>query len=151
MPREHMVPSLQIQGNHGYTVKRVKDAKAVEIFKQNLNPKQTIKTNRSKVTAFIASQKSHQEFIPLLENFIHKAHIELLHWKNNACALARQFVLKLAISWSNLSSSVSSFSQVPLHTLFFRYVGTMKPVPIGRISITVLLVKTPDSFCITSC
>ena len=106
--------------------KRVKDAKAVEIFKQNLNPKLTSKTNRSKVTAFIANQKSRQEFIPLLEHFIDKAHIEPLHLKNNACALAHQFLLKLAISWSNLSSSVFSFSQLPPHTLFFRYVDTLK-------------------------
>ena len=46
--------------------------------------------------------------------------------KNDACALAHRFLLKLAISWSNLSTSISSFSQVLPQSIFFKYVDTLK-------------------------
>ena len=55
---------------------RVKNAKAVEIFKQKLNPSLAKSTSRSKVTTFIAKQKSRQEFVPLVSDLIDKAHIE---------------------------------------------------------------------------
>ena len=106
--------------------KRVKDAEAVKKFKKKLNPNASSKTNRNKTTTFIANKKSRQEFIPLVGDLISKAHIEPLHLKNNACALAHRFLLKLAISWSNLSTSISSFSQVPQQSLFFKYVDTLK-------------------------
>ncbi|CAB4023873.1 Hypothetical predicted protein, partial [Paramuricea clavata] len=99
--------------------KRVRDAKAVEKFKQKLNPNISEKTRRSKVTGFIAKQKSRQEFIPLVADLINKAHIEPLHLKNHACALAHSHLLKLVISWSNLSTSISTFSQVPLKSPFY--------------------------------
>ena len=104
--------------------KRVRDAKAVENFKQKVNPNISEKTRRSKITGFIAKQKSRQEFIPLVADLINKAHIEPLHLKNNACALAHRHLLKLVISWSNLS--ISTFSQVPPKSPFYRYVETLK-------------------------
>jgi hypothetical protein len=106
--------------------KRVRDAKAVENFKQKVNPNISEKTRRSKVTGFIAKQKSRQEFIPLVADLINKAHIEPLHLKNNACALAHRHLLKLVISWSNLSTSISTFSQVPPKSPFYKYVETLK-------------------------
>ena len=106
--------------------KRVKDAKAVEIFKKKLNQNLSHNTKRNKVTTFIAKQKSRQEFIPLVGDLISKAHIEPLHLKNNGCAQAHRFLLKLAISWSNLSTSISSFSLVPPQSLFFKYVDTLR-------------------------
>jgi hypothetical protein len=57
---------------------------------------------------------------------IDNAHIEPLHLKNNACALAHCHLLKLALSWSNLSSGISIFSQVPSQCLFFKYIETLK-------------------------
>jgi organic radical activating enzyme len=68
--------------------KRVKDADAVKKFKKKLNQNLSSNTKRNKVTAFIAKQKSRQEFTPLVAELISKAHIEPLHLKNNACALA---------------------------------------------------------------
>ncbi len=106
--------------------KRVKDADAVKKFKKMINPNLASTTKRNKVTAFIAKQKSRQEFIPLVADLISKAHIEPLHLKNNACALAHRLLLKLAISWSNLSTSISTFSQVPPQSIFFKYVDSLK-------------------------
>ncbi len=88
--------------------KEGKDADAVKKFKK-INPNLASTTKRNKVTTFIAKQKSRQEFIPLVAHLISKAHTEPLHLKNNACALAHRLLLKLAISWSNLSTSISSF------------------------------------------
>jgi hypothetical protein len=79
--------------------KRVKDAKAVENYKKNLNPNLTV---RSKITIFIAKQKSWQEFAPSVGDLIDKSHIEPLHMKNNACALAHRLLLNTVISWSKL-------------------------------------------------
>ena len=98
--------------------KRLKDAKKVQNFKDKLNLKLMAKTARSKVTSFIASLKSRQEFAPLVGTLIERAHIEPLHLKNNACALVHRQLLKLAVSWSNLPSSCSSFAQVPAQSLF---------------------------------
>ena len=105
---------------------RLKVAEAASKFRKKLNPNVTSKTNRNKVTTFIANQKSRQEFIPLVGDLISKAHIEPLHLKNNACALAHRFLLKIAISWSNLSTCISNFSQVPPQSLFFKYVDSLK-------------------------
>ena len=106
--------------------KRVKLAKAVENYKQKLSPSLSKNTARNKITTFIAKQNSRQEFVPLLGDIIDKAHIEPLHLKNNACALAHRYLLKLVLSWSNISSNISSFSQVPPKCLFFKYVETLR-------------------------
>ena len=105
---------------------RVKVAKAVEKFKQTVNRKNVSeKTKRSNITSFIAKQSSRQEFIPLVGEMIDRAHVEPLHLKNNACALAHRYLLKLAVSTSNLNS-ISSFKQVPQSTPFFKYVETLR-------------------------
>jgi hypothetical protein len=77
------------------------------------------------ITVFIAKQGSQQEFIPLVGEIIDRAHVDPLHLKNNACALARRYLLKLAVSTSNLNS-ISSFKQVPPNTPFFKYVETLR-------------------------
>ena len=106
---------------------RVKVAKAVvEKYKQKLSPTLSKNTTQNKITTFIAKQNSRQEFVPLLGDNIDKAHIEPLHLKINACALAHRYLLKLVLSWSNLSSNISSFSQVPSKCLFFKYVETLR-------------------------
>ncbi len=106
--------------------KQVNDANAVNKFKEKLNPNLTKNTSGKKVTSFIAKQKSRQEFLPSVGDTIDKAHIEPLHLKNNARALAHHPLLKLGLSWSNLSSSVSSFSQVPSQCLFFKCIETLR-------------------------
>ncbi len=104
--------------------KRVKDAKAVEKFKQKLNPNLTENTLRSKITTFIANRKGRQQFTPLVGDLIDKAHIEPLHLKNNACALAHRLLLNIAISWSKLT--VFSFSKVSHHCLFYNFVEILR-------------------------
>lgn len=58
-------------------VKKVKE----KVERQNISAK----TKRKKVTDFTASQKSRQEFEPLIGDFIDRVHVEPLHPKNNAC------------------------------------------------------------------
>ena len=61
-------------------------SKEVEKFKLNLKKQKGSKlTKRNKITSFISDQKSRQEFLPLMGQFIDRAHIEPLHPKNNAC------------------------------------------------------------------
>lgn len=60
---------------------RVKVTQKVEAFKSKLTPKQL--SARTKVTEFIASQKSRQEFEPILGPFVNKALAEPLHLANN--------------------------------------------------------------------
>jgi hypothetical protein len=62
---------------------RVNVAQKVAKFKKKLSNKVTYKTNRSKVTNFIASNHSRQEFPPLIGKLSDKAVIEPLHLKNN--------------------------------------------------------------------
>ena len=103
--------------------KRVKDAKAVEMFKKTESWSKE-NTSRSKITTFIANQHSRQEFTPLVGNLIDKAHVEPLHLKNNACALAHRLLLNIAISWSKLP--VSSFSKVSQHCLFYKFIEILR-------------------------
>ena len=85
---------------------RVKDDKAVKKFKKKAESS----------TTFNANQHSRQEFTPLVDNIIGKAHLEPLHLKNNAYALAHHLLVNIAISWFKLT--VSSFSKVSPHCLF---------------------------------
>ena len=72
---------------------RVKVAKAVEKFKKKIEKKNvSANTKRSNITSFIAKQKSRQEFAPLVDKLIDRAHVEPLHLKNNACALAHRYL-----------------------------------------------------------
>jgi hypothetical protein len=100
--------------------------KAVEKFKEKVE-KKNIKesTKRSNITSFIATQKSRQEFVPLVAELIDRAHVEPLHLKNNICALAHRHLLNLAVS-KLPSSSISSFSQVPMDTPFFQFVDALR-------------------------
>ena len=84
------------------------------------------RTKRSKITALIAKMKSSQEFIPPLGPIIDRIHIEPLHLKNNACALAHRYLLDEVIALSCLSSSVKKFSELPSTSPFAKYVTVMK-------------------------
>lgn len=77
---------------------RIKIVKAVVSFKASLDAKHLpVKQKRSKITEFLARQKSRQELLPLVGKLIHKGHIEPLHLKNNAwgtsskCSLTKQW------------------------------------------------------------
>ena len=99
----------------------------VEAFKKKVE-KQSIagNTKRSKVTDFIAQQKSRQEFLPLLSNYIDKAHVEPLHLKNNAWQYYFRNILKEAIRKSNLPANCNKYSDVPTESTFARVILSLQ-------------------------
>ena len=73
--------------------RRVKVVKEVEKFKKKIQHKNvSASTKRSNITAFIAKQKSQQESVPLVAELVDRAHVGLLHLKNNTCALAHRYL-----------------------------------------------------------
>ncbi|CAB4003604.1 Hypothetical predicted protein [Paramuricea clavata] len=105
---------------------RLKVVNEVEKLKAKLKQPLSDATKRSKVTSFIAQKKSRQEFEPPLGNIIDKAHVEPLHLKNNACALAHRYLLLEVFEISNLPDSIKLFSQVPSNSPIARYISEMK-------------------------
>ena len=83
-------------------------------------------TKCSKITAFIASSKSRQEFEPLIGKFIDRAHVDPLHLKNNACQHIHKIMLHEAIQKSALGSNVTNISGVPCDSLFSKFVQALK-------------------------
>ena len=107
--------------------KRLAVAKKVADLKGKLNKTQLApKTKRSKVTAFIASNKSRQEFEPLIGKFIDRAHVDPLHLKNNACQHIHKIMLYEAIQKSSLHSNVTNMSGVPRDSPFPKFVQALK-------------------------
>ena len=87
---------------------RVAISKEVEKLKLKLEKQKGSKvTKRNKITSFISDQKSRQEFVPLIGQFIDRAHIEPLHPKNNACQQLFRRILYESIGKSALDKSVS--------------------------------------------
>ncbi|XP_032238567.1 uncharacterized protein LOC116618681 [Nematostella vectensis] len=79
------------------------------------------------ITSFIAEQESRQEFHPLLGRYVDNIHVDSLHLKNNACALAhRHFLDELMKQCFQDVHSVSSFSKLPPTSKFVRYVETLR-------------------------
>ena len=76
------------------------EKKKVEVSKTNLKPS----TNRQKITSFNSQQKSRKEFPPLLGKFIDKGKAEPLHLKNNAWQQWNSFVLKYALSRTDVET-----------------------------------------------
>jgi hypothetical protein len=115
------------KGIRGIIRKGVEVAKSVETFKQTVT-KQNIaeSTKRSKVTNFIAGKRSRQEFKPLLGQMVDSIHIDPLHLKNNACALAHRLLLQEVLLISQLPSAMKSFFQVPNTSPFHRYIDAMR-------------------------
>ena len=105
---------------------RLKVVQKVQRLKLTLaKSKSSTHTKRNKVTTFIAEQKSRQEFVPIIGELIDWGHVDPLHLKNNACALAHRYILHIALAIANLPSSVNCFSQVS-STSFFKYVETLQ-------------------------
>jgi len=71
---------------------------------------------RSKVTSYIASLHSRQEYKPLLGVYIENAKAEPLHMKNNV--IKEQF-MKLFKIWSG----AKKYSDIPQNSLFFDFVN----------------------------
>ena len=107
--------------------KRLAVAKKVADLKGKLNKtKQAPRTKRSKVTAFIASNKSRQEFEPLIGKFIDRAHVDPLHLKNNACQHIHKIMLYEAIQKSSLDSNVTNMREVPKDAPLLKFVQALK-------------------------
>ena len=102
-------------------------AKKVADLKGKLNKTtQAPHTKRSKVTAFIASNKSRQEFEPLIGKFIDRAHVDPLHLKNNACQHIHKIMLYEAIQKSSLDSNVTNMREVPKDAPLLKFVQALK-------------------------
>ena len=96
-------------------------AEKKKVNKQSIRPT----TKRNKITTFIAQKQSRQEFVPLVGKLIYRAHVEPLHLKNNACALAHRYLLNEIFSISHLEGT-NSFSQAPSRSPFSKYVKTLR-------------------------
>lgn len=57
-----------------------------------------------------------------------------LHLKNNACARAHQQLLSEVIAMSKLTDEINSFSQVPAHSPFNRYIAAMHACGLSRLA-----------------
>ena len=100
--------------------------KEVEKFKKKIQHKNvSATTKRSNITAFIAKQKSRQEFVPLVAELVDREHVEPLHLRNNACALAHCYLLNQAIEMTK-PHLPSSFSQVSPDTSFFKFIDILR-------------------------
>lgn len=106
---------------------RLKVVKGVEKLKSDLKKsKLSEATKRNKVTTFISNSKSRQEFQPLVGELVDKIHVEPLHLKNNACALAHRCLLNEVLTISNYPPSVNSFSKVPAQSPLGKYVHALR-------------------------
>ena len=104
---------------------RLKVAKEVETLKKKISKQKLAETTkRNKITTFISSQNSRQEFIPPLGPVIERIHVDPLHLKNNVCALLHQHLLELVLKVSVTNHIV--FSQIPSKSPFARYVKTLR-------------------------
>ena len=107
--------------------KRLAVAKKVADVKGNLNnTKQAPRTKRSKVTAFITSNKSRQKFEPIIGKFIDRAHVDPLHLKNNALQHTHKIMLYEAIQKSSLDSNVTNMREVPKDAPLLKSVQALK-------------------------
>ena len=107
-------------------VKKVKE----KVERQNI----AAKTKRKKVTDFIASQKSRQEFEPLIGGFIDRVHVEPLHPKNNACQQLFKEILYESIGKSGLPATVIQFDSVPVASPFKKLVHSLEKRGLTRLA-----------------
>ena len=115
---------------------RVKVVKSVDSLKALLDGKPlSAKQKRSKVTEFIARQKSRQEYLPLVGKLIDKAHVEPLHLKNKARGYFFKVLLKDAVAKSKIPATCKTFAEVPQDTCLGRLVTALKcEVKMGRLA-----------------
>ena len=97
---------------------RLDMAKQGSKFKDKISPNLARSTQRSKVTQFIASKKSRQEFEPLIGTLCDKEVVKPLHLKNNGVQHLQSMLLALAISLSNIQTK-SAVCQIYCHKVQF--------------------------------
>ena len=113
---------------------RLNIAKQVESFKAKLPSSLAASTKRTKITKFIASNKSRQEFQPLIGKLCDKEVVEPLHLKNNGVQHLHTMLLNLAISSSNLPQKISSLSDLSPACAMSRYMKALEcDVKAGRL------------------
>jgi hypothetical protein len=113
---------------------RLEIVKKVEKFKKTL--KDPVGKQRGKVTAFIASNKSRQEFSPPLGKYVDSIKAEPLHCTNNAWQ--NWFTLALAIAMQftseSLLKSAKSLSDLPSSSALSKFMACVKTaVKCGRL------------------
>ncbi|XP_070545138.1 uncharacterized protein [Ptychodera flava] len=117
--------------------KRIKDVEALEKFKSApKNKTGKPKTVRQRITQFIASQKSRQEFVPPLGRFIDFARVEPLHLKNNAWQYYFQMLLTDAVvhtSQSDIDKGVQ-IENLPRESCLYKFLFALKyNVKVGKL------------------
>jgi hypothetical protein len=105
---------------------RIKTAKKVAEFKKTLRDPGG--KERSKVTAFIAKQKSRQEYNPPLGKFVDVIKAEPLHNTNNAWQHWFTFLLAIAMQYTSpqLLKSVTALSELPSSSTIVRFMNCIK-------------------------
>ena len=105
---------------------RIEKAKAVEKYKQKLSEKEL--KARTKVTTFIANQKSRQEFEPPLGKFIDKAKVEPLHTCNNAWQhlFQQMFVIGMKLTNQQVIKKADTFEDLPCTSSLKKFVTCLE-------------------------
>ena len=62
----------------------------------------------------------------MIGELVDRIHVEPLHLKNNACALAHRYLLNEVVTIANLPASVTCFDKVPTGSPFAKYVSTLR-------------------------
>ena len=103
--------------------KRISDAYKVEKKRKELDgSKSQSTTKRQKLTQYIASLKSRQEFEPPVGKSVVRAKPEPLHLKNNCICEQFMKLLKISLSQSKIKQSVRSFIELEKSILFVVFV-----------------------------
>ena len=93
------------------------------------------KTKRTKLTEFIAQNKSRQEFSSLLGKLIDKAHVEPLHLKNNAWGYFFKVLVKEAMAKSKIPTACKTFAELPQDSSFVKLITALQQVlHVGRLA-----------------
>ena len=106
---------------------RLSVAKDVQKFSQNLEHSPiTEKTKRTKLTNFIRSKKSRQQFEPVLGQLVDKAIAEPLHNMNNAWQFFNINLLNLVLDMSQISDVINSINDLASNCPFLLYLKAIK-------------------------
>ena len=90
---------------------------------------------RTKITEFIAQNKSRQEFSSLLGKLINKAHVESLHLKNNAWGYFFKMLVKEAMTKSKIPTACKTFAELPQDSSFVKFITALQHVlHVGRLA-----------------
>ena len=105
---------------------RIEKAKAVEKYKQKLSQKEL--KARTKVTSFIANQKTRQEFEPPLGKFVDKAKVEPLHTCNNAWQhlFQQMFVIAMKLTGQEVIKKADTFDDLPCTCALKSFVSSLE-------------------------